>query len=76
MGQLGELAGTSATQAKRKYNEKTYDRLYPMVKKGKKEFYKMAAEKSGLTFNEFMEKTLDEVAEAINGETVEEYLKD
>ena len=31
--------GKSATDAKRRYYEKNYDRLYPAVKKGKKEIY-------------------------------------
>ena len=39
--------GAAATNAKRKYNEKTYDRIYPMVQKGKKALYQKAAEAGG-----------------------------
>ena len=39
--------GKAATDAKRRYYEKTYDRLYPAVKKGKKELYIAAAQAAG-----------------------------
>ena len=55
--------GTAATQAKRKYNEKSYDRLYPMVHKGKKKKYIAAAKTAGMSLNEWIEKTLDAAAE-------------
>ena len=32
----GNPRGKAATDAKRKYNSKNYDRIYPYVKKGKK----------------------------------------
>ena len=39
--------GQAATNAKRKYNAENYDRIYPMVKKGKKAVYQAAAAKNG-----------------------------
>ena len=48
---------------KRKYNEKSYDRIYPMVHKGKKETYIAAAKAAGMSLNEWIEKTLDAAAE-------------
>ena len=41
--------GKAATDAKRRYYEKTYDRLYPAVKKGKKEIYLAAAQAAGMS---------------------------
>lgn len=57
-----------ATAAKQKYNEKAYDRLYPYVKKGKKEIYLRAAEAEGKSLNEFIETAADERARKIIGE--------
>ena len=54
--------GKAATDAKRRYYEKTYDRLYPAVKKGKKEIYLEAAHAAGMSMNEWLEKTLDAAA--------------
>ena len=51
-GKFETPRGQAATDAKRKYNEKSYDRLYPMVHKGKKETY------------EWIETTLDRAAGA------------
>lgn len=56
--------GSAATDAKRKYNAKAYDRLYPMVHKGKKEIYIAAAEAAGTSLNEWIETTLDAAAKA------------
>lgn len=50
----------SQKNATRKYNEKSYDRLYPFVKKGKKEIYVNAAHDLGISLNEFVEMALDE----------------
>lgn len=54
--------GSAATEAKRRYNERNYDRLYPMVHKGKKALYMAAAESSGMSLNEWIETTLDKAA--------------
>lgn len=61
--------GRSATAAKRKYNEKAYDRLYPMVHKGKKEIYIAAAKAAGKSLNEWIETTLDAAAKDGAGES-------
>ncbi len=52
----------SNTRAKNKWNTENYDRLYPYVKKGKKEIYLAAAQAAGMSLNEWMEKTLDAAA--------------
>lgn len=54
--------GKSATDAKRRYNAKAYDRIYPMVHKGKKEIYIAAAQAAGKSLNEWVETTLDAAA--------------
>ncbi len=54
--------GAAATVAKRKYNAKAYDRIYPMVHKGTKEIYLATAQAAGLSLNEWVEKTLDAAA--------------
>ena len=61
--------GTAATRAKNKYNSENYERLYPFVKKGKKEQYQAAAKAGGYeSLNEFMEKAMDKLAEEILGD--------
>ncbi|MBD5117643.1 MAG: antitoxin [Clostridiales bacterium] len=52
----------SNTRAKNKWNAENYDRLYPYVKKGKKEKYLAAAQAAGMSLNEWLEKTLDAAA--------------
>ena len=47
-------------QWSRAYNEKTYDRLYPFVPKGKKAEIQAVAEEEGETLNEFIVKAIDE----------------
>lgn len=57
---MEEKKGTAATKAKNKWNAKNYDRLYVHVKKGKKEKYKLAAEKAGFnSLNSFIVQTMD-----------------
>lgn len=58
---------TARTKANRKYNEKAYERLYPYVKKGRKAVYEAAAEKAGMTLNEFIVEALDEKVEKEKG---------
>lgn len=58
--------GTAATRAKNKYNSANYDRLYPFVKKGKKERYIEAARVGGYnSLNDFLEQALDRQAAEI-----------
>ena len=52
----------SNTRAKNKWNAENYDRLYPYVKKGKKEIYLAAAQAAGMSLNEWLEKMLDAAA--------------
>ena len=52
----------SNTRAKNKWNAANYDRLYPYVKKWKKEIYLAAAKAAGMSLNEWLEKTLDAAA--------------
>ena len=54
--------GKTATDAKRRYNESAYDRLYPSVHKGKKEKYLAAAEAAGMSLNQWVEVALDAAA--------------
>ena len=54
--------GKAATDAKRRYGAKSYDRIYPAVKKGKKELYIAAARAAGMSLNEWIERTLDAAA--------------
>ena len=66
---MEERRGTAATKAKNKYNAANYDRLYPYVKKGKKERYQQAAKAGGYeSLNDFLEKAMDRLAAEILGE--------
>lgn len=65
---MAEKKGTSATRAKNKWNGENYDRLYPYVKKGKKEVYLKAVEAGGFeSLNEFIEAAADQKAAEILG---------
>lgn len=66
-GQTQKEGGMSATDYKRAFNEKNYDRLSPYVKRGKKDRYKAAAAAAGCSLNEFMEKAMDKLADEILG---------
>uniref|UniRef100_A0AAU8B563 Antitoxin n=1 Tax=Dulem virus 34 TaxID=3145752 RepID=A0AAU8B563_9CAUD len=65
---MEKTKGTAATRAKNKYFAENYERLYPFVKKGKKERYQEAAARAGYSLNEFIEKAMDKMAEEILGE--------
>ena len=66
----GNPRGKAATDAKRKYNSKNYDRIYPYVKKGKKSVYQRAAKASGFdSINDLM----DERAAAVLGLSPEQF---
>ena len=68
----GNPRGQAATDAKRKYNDKNYDRLYPYVKKGKKSVYQRAA--SGFdSINDMIESLMDERAAAVLGLSPEQF---
>lgn len=72
MGRQKRQDGLSATDYKRQFNEKNYARLYPFVKKEKKDLYKQAAAKAGYSLNEFMEKAMDKLAAEVLGEELPE----
>lgn len=54
------MGGKTSSESKRKYNEKTYDRIQLVVKKGKKEEIKAFAESKGYTLNGFVNEAIDE----------------
>lgn len=60
-----ESRGKSSTRAKNKYNAANYDRLYPVVPKGRKSVYEEAAKDAGMTLNEFMNEAFEEKLEKI-----------
>lgn len=68
-GKYATPRGPSATNAKRKYNENTYERIYPYIEKGKKEKYRAAADAAGMSLNEWVERTLDAALEKEDGNT-------
>lgn len=67
MGRPKKEGGMSATDYKRAFNEKNYDRLSLYVKKGGKDRYKAAAAAAGYSLNEFAAKAMDRLAEEILG---------
>ena len=70
----GNPRGQAATDAKRKYNSKNYDRIYPYVKKGKKSVYQRAAKASGFdSINDMIESLMDERAVAVLGLSPEQF---
>ena len=54
------MGGKTSNESKRKYNEKSYDRIQLVVKKGKKEEIKSFAESKGYSLNGFVNEAIDE----------------
>ncbi len=54
------MGGKTSNESKRKYNEKAYDRIQLVVKKGKKNEIKAFAESRGYTVNGFVNEAIDE----------------
>ena len=52
--------GKTSAAAKNRYNDKAYDRINLVVKKGMKEFYQQRAEAQGLSLNAYINKLLEE----------------
>ncbi|MVB11828.1 hypothetical protein CAFE_25550 [Caprobacter fermentans] len=52
--------------ANRRYAEKSYDRLYPFVPKGRKAEIQAAADRVGETLNEYIVKAIDQRMEREN----------
>ena len=67
MGRPKKEGGMSATDYKRAFNEKNYDRLSLYVKKGGKDRYKAAAAAAGDSLNEFSAKAKDRPAGGVLG---------
>lgn len=55
-----EKRGKAATRAKNKYNAAHYDRLYPVVPKGRKAVYEAAAKAAGMSLNEYIIAAIEE----------------
>lgn len=51
--------GKTSAAVKNKYNEKAYDRIALIVKKGQKEIIKAQAEKQGLSINAYITKLIE-----------------
>lgn len=60
---MGKKTGKAATRAKNKYNAAHYDRLYPVVPKGRKAIYEAAAKAAGMSLNEFIVAAMEEKLE-------------
>lgn len=58
---MPKTAGQKLSQ--QKYNDKTYDRLAILVKKGKRDEYKQAAEERGLKYAEMIRLAIEEFIE-------------
>ena len=56
----------ASTRAKRKYNEKAYDRLTMNIKKGRKDELKAIAEEQGQSLNAFILTAIDEKIDRLN----------
>lgn len=52
--------------ANRRYAEKSYDRLYPFVPKGRKAEIQAAADAKGESLNDFIVKAIDERINKLN----------
>ncbi len=63
---MDEKKQNASTKAKRKYNEKTYDRLTMNIKKGRKDEIKTIAEQQGQSLNAFVLSAIDEKIDRLN----------
>lgn len=52
--------GKTSAEVKNRYNAKTYDRIYLIVKKGEKDRLKAHAESKGESLNEFINRAISE----------------
>lgn len=55
--------GKTSAAAKNRYNQKAYDRINLVVKKGKKEIIKAHADAQGTSVNDFINRAIDEKIE-------------
>ena len=63
---MEEKKQNASTRAKRKYNEKNYDRLTMNIKKGRKDELKTIAEQQGQSLNAFILAAIDEKIDRLN----------
>jgi predicted HicB family RNase H-like nuclease len=63
-----ESKGSASTRAKNKYNAANYERLYPIVPKGRKAIYEEAAKAANMSLNEFIVTAMDEKLEKLKKE--------
>lgn len=63
---MEDKKSNASTRAKRKYNEKAYDRLTLNVKKGRKGELKAIAEEQGQSLNAFVLSAIDEKINRLN----------
>lgn len=67
---MEEKKQNASTRAKRKYNEKAYDRLTMNIKKGRKDEIKTIAEQQGQSLNAFVLSAIDEKIERLESEVI------
>ena len=63
---MDEKQGKASTRAKRKYNEKAYDRVILNVRKGQKEELKAIADQQKESLNAFINTAINERIERLN----------
>lgn len=63
---MEDKKSNASTRAKRKYNEKAYDRLTMNIKKGRKDELKAIAEGQGQSLNAFVLSAIDEKINRLN----------
>lgn len=52
--------GKTSTASKNKYNEKAYDRVNLILKKGQKDIIRQRAESKGMSLNGYINKLIEE----------------
>lgn len=57
------MAAKARTQANRRYNEKSYDRVYLQIPKGEKERYMNIALSRGMSLSAFIYKAMQSAAD-------------
>lgn len=57
---MGNKSSNASTQAKRKYNNKKYDRIAINVKKGRRDELKTIAAQNGESLNTFINKAIEQ----------------
>ena len=59
------MSGKTSTASKRLYNEKAYDRISLVVKKGRREELKAYAESKGMSINGYINKLIENSRQGI-----------